>query len=148
VHLGRDDRLPAGTSELWAAWRPMRVVTRSECTDQRTAQGLIVRAEHSGKAIPDGVCVVVSVRTLALALGISIQRGCNSLRCLDAAGFLRMDYDGRARDKARGYVLCTGRALRKPIVGGYAPREGKARTGREATLSDASSDYGVYAALR
>jgi hypothetical protein len=122
--------------------------TRSEYTDQRTARELIVRAERSGKAIPDGVCVVVSVRTLALALGISIQSARNSLRRLEAAGFLRMDYDSPARDKAGGYVLCTGRALRKPYGKGYALREGKARTGREATLSDASSDYGVYAALR
>jgi hypothetical protein len=66
MRLGRDQQLQAGTSELCAAWRAMGVGTRSEFTDQRTARDFIMRAERGGKAIPDGVCVVVSVRTSPL----------------------------------------------------------------------------------
>src|SRR3712207_1532674 len=42
--------------------------------------------------------------TRVLALGISTQGALNSLRRLEAAGFLRPDNEGRARDKAGAYV--------------------------------------------
>jgi Domain of unknown function (DUF3854) len=147
VRLTRDERLQAAAADLWTTWRGMRVVKQPECTDMRTAHELIVRAERGGKLHAEGLRVVVSVRTLALALGISTQGALNSLRRLESAGFLRPDNEGRARDKAGAYVLFTGRAQRRQDgrKTGLEGGQGKDRE-REKSFSDAPYDRGVYVA--
>jgi len=147
VRLTRNERLRAAVMELWTGWRGMRVVKQSECTDQRMEHELIVRAERGGKLVSEGLRVVASVRTLALALGISTQGALNSLRRLEAAGFLRPDNEGRARDKAGAYVLFTGHALRRQYGKERGLEEGTGQDReREKALCDEPYDRGVYAA--
>jgi Domain of unknown function (DUF3854) len=147
IRLTRDERLRAAAAELWATWWGMRVVKQSECTDQRMMHELISRAERGGKLHAEGLRVEVSVRTLALALGISTQGALNSLRRLEAADLLRSDNEGRARDKAGAYVLFTGRAQRRQDGKGSGPEEGPGEDReRDKLLSDAPYDRGVYVA--
>jgi hypothetical protein len=145
VRLTRDERLQAATAELWRTWRGMRVVKQPECTDRSTLRELIRRAERSGKLHTEGLRVVVSLRELAKALGISIGGQRKSLQRLEASGILRPDNEGRARDKAGAYVLFTGRALRKQDGKGARPAEGQGEDReRETQLRKAPSDRGVY----
>jgi len=144
VRLTRDERLRAGTAELWATWRAMRTVKPGELTDWSTARELIRRAERGGKVVAGGIRVVASVRALALAVGMSTGALLNSLRRLEASGFLRPDNEGRARDKAGAYVLFTGRALGKQD--GKETGTGRGGRERETALSDAPYDTGVYVA--
>jgi Domain of unknown function (DUF3854) len=145
IRLTRDDRLRAATAELWRTWRGMRVVKQAELTDRSTARELIRRAERSGKLHAEGLRVVASLRELAKALGISIGGQRKSLQRLEAAGFLRPDNEGRARDKAAAYVLFTGRAPRIQDGKGTGPDEGQGEDReREKTLCVAPSDRGVY----
>jgi hypothetical protein len=145
VRLSRDESLQVRISELWTAWRGMRVVKQPECTDWSTARELIKRAERSGKVLPDGIRVVVSLRELAKALGISIGGQRKSLQRLQAAGVLRPDNEGRPREKPGAYVLFTGRASRIQDGKGTGPEEGTGKDReRENTLSNAPYDPGVY----
>jgi hypothetical protein len=125
----------------------MRTVKQGELTEWSTARELIRRAERSGKVAAGGIRVVVSVRTLALAVGVSTRGLLRSLQRLEASGFLRPDYDGRARDQAGAYVLFTGSALGKQDGKGTGPEEGRGEDReREKSTSVAPSDRGVYLA--
>lgn len=145
--LSRDEQLQAGTAELWASWRGMRTVKQSELTDWSLVRELVRRAERGGKVVSDGIRVVASVRTLALAVGVSTGAIFNALRRLEASGLLRRDNAGRSRDQAGACVLFTGSALRKQDGKGTGQEGGQGQDGdRETSPSDAPSDRGVYVA--
>ncbi len=147
VRLSRDERLAVDVEMLWRRWRHMRTVKQSECTDRSTARELIKRAERGGRLLKDGVRVEASVRTLALAVGVSTRSQLNSLRRLEESGTLRPDNEGRARDKAARYVLLTNHAQSKQDGKGTVLEEGSGQSrGRENPLSDAPSDRRVYLA--
>ena len=122
--LSRDEKLHAGIQELQRRWRDMPTVRQGECTDQDTAWELIVRAGEIGKVVKDGIRVRVSVRTLALATGISPGGQLVSLRRLEANGFLRQDNKGRRPEQAGAYILLIyWRALGKQYGEKGAPEE-------------------------
>jgi hypothetical protein len=144
VRLSRDERLAAATKDLWRRWRAMRRVKQSECTDSCTARELIKRAERGGRVLEDGVGVEASVRTLALAIGVSTGGQLTSLRRLEESGFLRPDNEDRPRDKAARYVLLTEYAQSKQDGKGTGTAGG---TGEDReSLAQPPSDRGVYSA--
>jgi hypothetical protein len=144
VRLSRDERLAAAVEDLWRRWRGMRTVKQPECTDRSLARELIKRSERGGRILEDGVRVEASVRTLALAIGVSTRGLLSSLRRLGERGFLRPDNEGRARDKAGRYVLLTEYAQSKQDGKGAGTARG---TGEDReSLAQPPSDRGVYSA--
>jgi hypothetical protein len=144
VRLSRDERLARATEDLWRRWRGMRRVKQSECTDSCTARELIKRAERGGRILEDGVEVEASVRTLALAIGVSTGGQLSSLQRLEESGFLRPNNEGRPRDKAARYVLLTDYAQSKQDGKGPGTAGG---TGEDReSLAQPPSDRGVYSA--
>ena len=122
--LSRDEKLHAGIQELQRRRHDMPAVKQGECTDQDTAWELIVLAGEIGKVVKDGIRVRVSVRTLALATGMSSRGQLNSLRRLGANGFLRQDNKGRRPEQAGAYILLINwRALGKQYGEKGAPEE-------------------------
>lgn len=147
VRLSRDERLAVAAEDLWQRWRRMRTVKQSECTDSCTARELIKRAERGGRILEDGVRVETSVRTLALAIGVSTGGQLSSLRRLEERGFLRPDNEGRPRDKAARYVLLTEYAQSKQDGKGPGTAGGTGEDReRENPPSLTPSDGGVYSA--
>lgn len=155
VRLSRDEKLRARVEDLWRQWRYMPTVKQGECTDSRTARELIKRAGSSGRLVEGGVRIRASVRSLALALGLSTRGQLNSLRRLEASGFLRADNEGRVHNQAGAYILLitssTNDALGKQ--NGERDTVGESQEGekgncfsQESAFFNASSDRGVYVA--
>jgi hypothetical protein len=147
--LSRDEKLRSLVVEIQHRLQDMPLVKQGECTDYNTARELLIRSSNSGKVVKDGVRVRASVRSLALATGASTSGQLNSVRRLEASGFLRPDNNDRRREQAGAYILLAqGRELGKQYGEKGIPEEkvkGEEGKGeRQNPLVSAGCDPGVY----
>lgn len=142
--LSKDKKLAVMVGDLWRAWGAMPTVKRGECTDRSTARELIRDAERRGKPRADGIEVRPSLRTLAQAVGVSVQGQSNSLERLEKTGFLRPVTKPRKINEAQAYILLSD-ALKGRALGRHKGRKGHQQGGegkeqnRISLLSQAES---------
>jgi hypothetical protein len=153
--LSRDDQLRDALQVLRAECRAMPARKVGQCSEIAAMRALIKTAERSGKLVEDGVFVVRSARDGADHAQISLGGWKNAIDRLEAAGRLRRDFWGRAKDKPGAYVLLTpwggGSALGEHNGGGttrggrQANREAESLS-QENPLSKAAFPAGVHVA--
>jgi Domain of unknown function (DUF3854) len=88
VRLSRDETLRAMLEDLWRRYVSMPAAKVGECSDRATVRQLIRRAEQSGKPTDNGIVVRAPVRALAIKSRLGRQGQANSLKRLQANGYL------------------------------------------------------------
>jgi hypothetical protein len=150
--LSRDDRLREAVGRLRAECRAMPAVKIGECSDLAVMRDFIRTAERSGKLVEDGVWVIRSARDGADGAQTSLGGWKNAVDRLEAAGRIRREFWGRAKDKPGAYVLLTpwggGSALGEHNGGGNRggrqEKETESSFSRETPLSKATFPTGVH----
>jgi hypothetical protein len=153
--LSRDDQLGAALEGLRAESRRMPAVRQAECSNLAVMRDFIRTAERSGKLVEDGVYVVRSARDGADGAQTSLGGWKNAVDRLEAAGRIRRDFWGRAKDKPGAYVLLTpwgrgsalGEQMEREARGGerQVSREEESFS-QESSLSNAGFPAGVHVA--
>jgi hypothetical protein len=153
--LSRDDQLREALEALRAECRAMPAVKIGECSEVAVMRDFIRTAERSGTLAEDGVRVIRSARDGADGAQTSLGGWKNAVDRLVAAGRIRRDFWGRAKDKPGAYVLLTpwgGGSVQGEHNGGGSTRgERQANTeeesfSRENPLSTAAFPAGVHVA--
>jgi hypothetical protein len=118
VRLSRDERLRAMLEVLEQRYAEMPAAKIGECSDRATMRELLRRGELSGKTTNRGIVVRAPVRSLAVKTRLGRQGQSNSLKRLQANGFIERIEEPKRKieEKGAAYLLkastpTSGRAL-------------------------------------